>query len=232
MEPMSLWAMLLLAFGLGIVHALDADHVMAVTGMSSTRTGWRASVRFCARWALGHGAALMLIGAAVLLLGMAIPQRLSGLAENAVAVVLILIGGWVLWDIRQRRLHVHFHRHDGLPEHAHWHAHQHARQHSQRDAHRHEHHPLLVGMLHGMAGSAPLLAVLPVAGAASAWIGLAYLLVFGLGVFVAMLVFGGMLRGLWRFLQRWGESVTTGMRLLVASGSIGFGGYLLFGAIK
>jgi sulfite exporter TauE/SafE len=225
----TVFAVLSLAFGLGLLHALDADHIVAVSGLASTRPGLRASLRFCTRWAAGHGLSLLLIGGAVLLLGMAIPTTLSAVAEDLVGVVLILIGAWVLYDLFRRRAHLHFHRHDELPQHAHWHVHKHDGHHAQ-DEHRHGHGAVMVGVLHGTAGSAPLLALLPLAKLGSPWIGLAYLLLFGLGVLASMLVFGGLLGGVFSWLSHWGDLIVRRVRMTVALGSIGFGGYLLQGA--
>ncbi|HEX9626070.1 MAG TPA: sulfite exporter TauE/SafE family protein [Acidiferrobacterales bacterium] len=215
-------AVLGLAFGLGLMHALDADHIMAVSGLASARR--RGALAFCARWAVGHGLTLLGIGAAVLLLGMAIPERLSAVAEAAVGAVLIAIGAFVLWDLWRRRLHLHFHTHGGLPPHAHWHTH--ARD---RGAHRHRHGALLVGVMHGAAGSAPLLALLPVAGRTAPWFGMAYLLAFGVGVLAAMLVFGGLIGVVFERLSRRGDVLLRATRALVALGAMGFGAVLLHG---
>ncbi len=222
--------MLSLAFGLGMLHALDADHIAAVTGLSGRKATLADSVRFCTRWAMGHGASLLVIGGAVLLLGMGIPERLSAFAESLVGVVLISIGLWIGWDLWRNRAHLHFHRHDDMPEHAHWH--KHSKQSPQAhvgDPHRHSHSAVMVGMLHGTAGSAPLLALLPLAGKTSPWLGMSYLLLFGIGVLLAMLAFGGLLGGVFRLLSRLGNRLIIGLRALVGAGSIAFGGYLLHG---
>ncbi|HKK13287.1 MAG TPA: sulfite exporter TauE/SafE family protein [Gammaproteobacteria bacterium] len=230
MDAHSNATVLSLAFGLGLLHALDADHIMAVTGLASTRPGWRTSLAFCGRWAVGHGLSLVTIGAGVLLLGMAIPVRLSATAEHLVGVVLVAIGAWVLWDLVRKRAHLHFHRHDGMPGHAHWHQHHGRAGHDER-AHRHGHRAVLVGLLHGTAGSAPLLALIPLAKMGSPWVGLAYLLVFSLGVLSSMLVFGGLLGGVYGWLNRWGERGVRAVRGLVGMSSIAFGGYLLVGLL-
>lgn len=228
-ETGSVFGILGLAFGLGLMHALDADHVMAVSGLSSSRATFRDTLRFCARWAIGHGLTLMLIGAAVLGLGMAIPERLSHLAEQLVGVVLIGIGLYVIQDLIRHRAHFHFHQHDGMPRHAHWHKHTHSQAPHREQAHRHHHGAVMVGMLHGTAGSAPLLALLPISAANSVWLGMAYLLMFGLGVLLAMLIFGGVLGSVFRWLNRWGAQTVAALRGGVALGSIGLGGYLLHG---
>lgn len=218
-----LWSVLLLAFGLGMLHALDADHVMAVTGLSCQKPDKKTSVLFCARWAIGHGTALILIGTLVMFLGMAIPEELSAYAENLVGVVLIMIGLYVLWDIVRQRAHLHFHRHDSLPQHAHWHSHKHATDEHHKDKHKHKHAPVFVGVLHGTAGSAPLLALLPLSQLSSPWLGMSYLLLFGFGVFLAMLIFGGVIGQVFGWMKRWGNQAITTLRIGISLLSIAYG---------
>jgi ABC-type nickel/cobalt efflux system permease component RcnA len=116
-------AILALAFGLGMLHALDADHIAAVANLAGHGPSRPHALLTGGLWALGHGLSLLLLGAAVLLLGMAIPERFSALAEHLIALVLIGIGLWVLWDLYRRQVHLHFHSHDGLLQHGHLHAH-------------------------------------------------------------------------------------------------------------
>ena len=219
---------LTLAFGLGMLHALDADHIMAVSGLSSTRPDWRQSLRFCLRWAVGHGTTLLLIGSGVFLFGLAIPNELSHLAESLVGVVLIVIGCLVLWNLYRNKAHIHFHQHDDLPRHAHWHQHKsHSPTGHAQDKHIHRHGAVMVGVLHGAAGSAPLLALIPMAQLSSPLLGITYLLLFGLGVVLMMLVFGGMLGKGFQWLSRWGARTLNGLRLFIAAGAIGFGIHLI-----
>jgi ABC-type nickel/cobalt efflux system permease component RcnA len=227
-------ALLSLAFGLGLVHALDADHIMAVSGLSVRKPSLGYCVRFGLRWAIGHGFSLLLIGGSVLLLGMAIPESLSQFAELLVGLVLIGIGIWVIHELVSRRVHIHFHQHDGIPRHAHWHKHnEHAVHTIHHDvSHRHEHSAVMVGMLHGTAGSAPLLALIPLANlGGSPWLGMGYVLLFGLGVLVSMLTFSGLLGVTFQWLSRWGQRTIQVLRTGVALNAIGFGSYLLYSGL-
>ena len=73
---------LTLAFGLGLLHSLDADHIMAVTTLSVKRPTIKHSVLFCRNWAIGHGFALLVISSVVLLIGQAIALSVSHIAEQ------------------------------------------------------------------------------------------------------------------------------------------------------
>ena len=234
MDSSNTLTILSLAFGLGILHALDADHIMAVSGLTARRPSLRNSLQFCTRWAVGHGLTLLAIGCGVLLLGMAIPKELSDIAEALVGVMLMAIGLWILWDLVHSRAHLHFHDHDDLPRHAHWHSHSlppspqdQSLRHSTEE-HPHPHGAVLVGVLHGAAGSAPLLALIPLANIGqSPWLGMAYLALFGLGVLLAMMLFGGLLGKTFSWINCWGNNALRISRSGVAISAIGFGLYLL-----
>ena len=235
MENTDLLTLITLAFGLGILHALDADHIMAVSGLASTRVSLRNSLQFCFRWAAGHGLSLLIIGSCVYLLGMAIPHSLSHYAESAVGVMLIIIGLWIIWELKIKNAHLHFHRHDGLPDHAHWHAHDrnynyHNFNHHSKDPHIHKHNAVIVGVLHGTAGSAPLLVLIPLAKLGSPVYGIAYLVVFSAGVLMAMIAFGGFIGGVYQWLSKLGTNFVKTLRIIIAASSIIFGSYLVSGA--
>lgn len=204
---------------------------MALSVFATGKQRARAGVRAGLRWSLGHALVLGATGVLLFGLGRALPSAWSAIAERTVGVTMVLLGIYVLIDLIRRRRHLHFHEHEGLPPHAHWHSHEDAKahHHGHFHGHYHEHGALMVGALHGLAGSAPILAVLPAA-ARSAGLGLAYLLVFSVGVGLAMAAVSGLLG---HFAGRLSQSAhvsgtkgVTALRTLSATGSIGLGAWI------
>ena len=178
-----------LGFLLGMQHALEADHIAAVSSIAARRTQIGDIVRHGLTWGLGHTLTLFVFAGAALLLGHAIPEQVARPIESAVGIMLVGLGAHVLWRLWRDRVHFHKHGHgDGT---VHIHAHRHAGEtvaHA-RAAHAHAHgfrwRTLLVGLMHGMAGSAALL-VLTVSQASSPAVGLGYVALFGIGSMVGM----------------------------------------------
>ena len=152
----SLFSVLLLGFVLGMRHATDADHVVAVTTIVSDQPSlWRASA-VGALWGIGHSVTIFLVGGAIVVFRLVIPARLGLAMEFAVALMLIVLGA----------VNVAGRRPVGL-----------AAQSTAR--------PLVVGFVHGLAGSA-FIALLVVAAVPGLLLGLLYLTVFGLGTVAGM----------------------------------------------
>jgi hypothetical protein len=182
-------AILGLGFLLGMQHALEADHIAAVSSIAARRTHVGDIVRHGLTWGVGHTLTLFIFAGAAILLGRAIPETVARPIEAAVGLMLIGLGANVLWRLWRDRVHFHRHGHgDGT---VHFHAHSHAGEVAPHAlaAHRHEHgirwRTLLVGLMHGMAGSAALL-VLTVSQASSPVVGLGYVALFGVGSMIGM----------------------------------------------
>jgi ABC-type nickel/cobalt efflux system permease component RcnA len=189
----SLSAAMGLGFLLGVRHAMDADHVAAVSTLVSQH---RSLIRSCllgAFWGAGHTVALLAAGVATIALRVTISREVESVLELTAACVLALLGGHVLlrslaaWGLRA---HEHAHRdHAGSHVHAHPSANdRHDRAHILRIGSR----PLLLGLLHGMAGSAALM-LLVVAAIPSPGEALLYIFVFGAGSTVGMLMLSGLM---------------------------------------
>ncbi|MFN8641778.1 MAG: urease accessory protein [Candidatus Binatia bacterium] len=190
---MTLAATFTLGFLLGVRHALDADHLAAVATLATRSRSLAQTVAQGVAWGTGHTLTLMLVGGVVLAAGAGIPARAAEMLELGVGVMLVVLGADALGRLWRERVHVHVHRHgDGA---AHVHAHAHRGEPGLHDPVRHEHAPprrlaaraMLVGMMHGMAGSAALVLLGLQAVRSPAW-AFAYIAVFGGGSIVGMLL--------------------------------------------
>jgi High-affinity nickel-transport protein len=184
-----MFAILGLGFLLGMQHALEADHIAAVSSIAARRTDVRDIVKHGLTWGLGHTLTLFAFAGAAILLGHAIPEHLAQPIETAVGIMLVGLGAHVLWRLWRDRVHFHSHGHGDGTVHIHAHSHAHETIPHVRAVHEHAHgfrwRTLLVGLMHGMAGSAALL-LLTVSQASSAAVGLGYIALFGIGSMIGM----------------------------------------------
>lgn len=177
---------LFIGFALGLRHALEADHVIAVsTIVSQEQRLWRSTAVGLV-WGIGHTATLLAVGAVVLGLRLTIPPGLGISFELAVGVILVLLGAGVVLGYRRKRVHVHPHRHSGDP-HVHFHSHRNSPAHGHVHAVRRHGRSFLVGMVHGLEGSGALM-ILVTSQITSLAGGLLYLLTFGFGSILGMVL--------------------------------------------
>ncbi|HEX3175278.1 MAG TPA: urease accessory protein UreH [Methylomirabilota bacterium] len=217
----SLISALGVGFVLGLRHALDADHVAAVsTFVGQNRNVYRSCV-IGTLWGIGHTAALLAAALVTSVLRLRIPPDVGRTLEGVVAVVVVALGANVLLrSLGGLRLHRHEHAHDGA-SHRHLHLHLGA-----ETAHRHVHlirgarRPVLMGALHGLAGSAALL-LLVLATMPSTLAALLYVAVFGIGSTLGMLIVSGLI-GI-PFAVSGSARLRLGLQLAVGVGSIGVG---------
>ena len=182
----------------GLKHATEVDHVVAVsTIVSQHRNVWRSTL-VGALWGAGHTAALLITGAIVLSLRVAIPERVSNWLEFCVALMIIGLGAVALWRslLKRNDVHVHEHSHDGV-SHAHVHFHEAETSHQAARPHSHDVSavglkPVLIGAVHGLAGSGAL-TLLVLTQIESAWVGFLYLAIFGVGSVVGMILMSGLI---------------------------------------
>ncbi|MES9857418.1 MAG: urease accessory protein [Sedimenticola sp.] len=184
-------SVILLGFLVGMQHATEADHMAAVASLATRSRSARETARQGLFWGIGHTLTLFFFGGLVLAMDSLVPQQLSHLLELAVGVMLVLLGGDVLRRLIRDRIHFHTHQH-GATQHFHAHSHYPGKPHN--DAAHHHKHPkrlalrsLLVGMTHGMAGSAALI-VLALESVSSTAQGLLYIALFGVGSIFGMLI--------------------------------------------
>ncbi|MEP7072463.1 MAG: hypothetical protein ABI839_08755 [Verrucomicrobiota bacterium] len=196
----SMGAMAVLGLGLlfGLKHATEVDHVIAVSTIVSQHRNVLQSALVGGLWGLGHTASLVVVGTVVLAMRIAIPEGVARWLEFGVALMIIGLGANAFLRAYRGRegAHVHTHVHDDTA-HSHLHFHENESPH-ETSVRPHSHaisriglKPLIVGAVHGLAGSAALtLLVLTQIG--SALLGLLYLAVFGFGSIVGMLIMSGL----------------------------------------
>lgn len=226
----SLSTLTVLAVGLlfGLKHATEVDHVVAVSTIASQQRNVLRSALVGALWGAGHTASLLVVGVVVLVLRIAIPESVSSWLEFGVALMIIGLGTVALWRSLRKRpdLHVHEHSHDGL-SHVHVHFHESNTRHNARKKHSHAVSaigvkPVLIGMMHGLAGSGAL-TLLVLAQISSAWVGFLYLAIFGVGSSAGMLVMSGLIGLPFALTARNLSSVHHRMQMAAAVVSIVFG---------
>ena len=164
---MTLFSILALGFFLGMRHATDSDHVVAVTTIVSQQRKVGTAALTGISWGIGHSITLLIVGATIVLFGVVIPERLGMSLEFCVALMLVLLGLLNLRSSRRKQNDVHEHSHS----------------HGFRLITR----SLVVGVVHGLAGSAAVaLLVLPMI-RESVW-AILYLLIFAAGTIAGMMM--------------------------------------------
>ena len=248
-----LLSIIFLGFFLGMRHATDPDHVIAIGTIVSRQRTIRSAVVIGSVWGIGHTLTIVLVGGAIIFFSMVIPPRLGLSMEMVVALMLVLLGLWNLTGIVQRirdtlisggtrapALHAHVHSHGDY-----FHSHPHG--HGPRDhGHREEQtpqawldrrfaplglyrviRPLMVGVVHGLAGSAAVaLLVLPTI--QNPWWAFGYLLLFGIGTTVGMMLITAAIAAPLAYTSTRFTRVNEHLRLASGLLSLAFGLFLVY----
>ncbi|MEH6947626.1 urease accessory protein UreH [Bacillus sp. JJ634] len=183
----TLFSVLALGFILGIKHAVEPDHVIAVSTIASqSKKLWNASLAGVF-WGMGHTATLFIVGIILIFMKGDLPEKWAMSLEFLVGIMLVYLG--VKTILAFKNLHVHQHEHDG-DKHLHVHSHDHGGKHE----HKHQHgkvsylKSLLIGFVHGLAGSGAMV-LLTMSTVKSIGEAAIYILIFGAGTVVGMLFF-------------------------------------------
>ncbi|MDX6692811.1 MAG: hypothetical protein QOF02_414 [Blastocatellia bacterium] len=210
MLTFSTGSILLFGFLLGLKHAVEADHLAAVSTIVSERKSLLSSSLVGGLWGVGHTISLIIAGVVVILFHFEISEKMSQALEFCVGLMLVALGVNALRKLaRGGHLHLHVHQHGGRA-HIHPHVHDHSPETHDDSPDTHDgsheahdgpaetiaptHHglrlgarPLLVGMLHGFAGSAALM-LMVLSTIPSPLLGFAYIVVFGVGSIGGMML--------------------------------------------
>ncbi len=213
-----------LGFVLGLRHALDPDHLVAVSAIVSEHKSLARSSLVGTFWGLGHTASLLAVGLLIIWLRVSIPDHILPWMEAPVAIMLIFLGVSAMRGaLRERGVQIHTHIHEhGAEPHAHVHVHT-------GDEHDHNHRmfklgrkPFAVGLVHGFAGSAAL-TLLVLTQIPSITLGLVYMAVFGIGSIGGMLVMSALVSVPFVLTARRFETINGAIRLCAGLFSLLFG---------
>jgi ABC-type nickel/cobalt efflux system permease component RcnA len=238
---MTALAFMVLGFFLGMRHATDPDHVIAVTTIVARQKTPSSAAAIGAAWGLGHTLTILVVGGGIILFGWVIPPRIGLSMEFSVGLMLILLGTMNLTGVlryfgasglSRGAVHPHTHPHSH-GDYVHTHAHSH-----DPEAHPHQPdrtplgwldshltgihsyqlvRPLVVGVVHGLAGSAAVALLVLTTIRSPRW-GVWYLLVFGLGTIVGMTLMTAAIS--LPFSRREDRFARLGGSLRIASGAI------------
>jgi high-affinity nickel-transport protein len=192
-----------LGFFLGMRHATDPDHVVAITAIVSQEGSVKRAAWSGAVWGLGHTVTIVLVGGAIILFNVVIPARLGLLMELSVGFMLVALGVMNVTNTNHAPQNWLLKRQITVTR------------------------PLLVGIVHGLAGSAAVALLVLTTIRTPVW-AIAYLLVFGLGTVLGMVVVTTLMAMPFAYTNR--QFKTTNRRLQLATGliSIGFGVLLTY----
>lgn len=218
-------SVLLIGFLLGIQHAIEADHLAAVsTIVSEKKNLWTASL-VGGLWGLGHTISLFIFGALVIFLKLQISPSIETKLEAVVGGMLVLLGINALRKLfTAEKIHVHAHEH-GEREHVHIHLHR--DESTEPSHHRFSIRSVAVGMVHGLAGSAALM-LLVVPTIASPVVALAYILIFGIGSIGGMMAMSFLMGLPLYFTADRFSIVNKGVRVAAGFFSLGLGAAIVF----
>jgi sulfite exporter TauE/SafE len=229
MGSVSIVSLLTFGFMLGLKHALDADHLAAVSTMASERRSLLSSSLIGALWGLGHTSSLMVAGVVVIFLHFQISKHTEQALEFCVGIMLVVLGVNTLRKLtRGGHVHVHVHEHGG-----HLHAHPHMHEHSEH-VEPHTHHglrlatrPLLIGIVHGLAGSAAI-TLLVLTTISSPVVGLLYIAIFGMGSIGGMMIMSTLFALPARFTATRFTWANLALRCLAGLFSLSFGLFMVY----
>jgi sulfite exporter TauE/SafE len=217
---LSTFTVLAIGFVLGLQHAVEADHLAAVSTIVSEKKSLVTASLVGGLWGLGHTISLFAVGLLVILLKFQISETTEAKLEAIVGGMLILLGINALRKLfTSRKIHVHTHEH-GTREHIHIHAHDQSS--NEPSHHRFSPRSIVIGMVHGLAGSAALMLMI-VPTISSPMVALTYILIFGIGSIGGMMAMSFLIGLPIHFTANRFDFLNKGIRLCAGVFSLGLG---------
>ncbi len=221
---MSTVGILIIGFALGLQHAVEADHLAAVSTIVSEKKSLFSASIVGGFWGLGHTISLFVVGALVIFLKLQISETAEARLEAIVGVMLIALGINALRKLFSAdTVHIHKHEH-GTREHVHIHSHGNE---PVASHHRFSIRSVMIGMVHGLAGSAALM-LLVVPTIASPWVAMSYILVFGVGSIGGMMAMSFLIGLPMHFTLNRFTALNKSLKLIAGCFSLILGGLIVY----
>lgn len=246
----TLLSIITLGFFLGMRHATDPDHVIAVTTIVSRQRSIRHAALIGVLWGLGHTITILAVGSAIILFGLVIPPRVGLSMELSVGLMLVLLGvlnlsgimRWIVETFTPLQSGQHTHPH-GYGDHVHSHAHG-----DSPEQHGHAEdaipvgwmdrtfgrlglyqvvRPLAVGIVHGLAGSAAVALLVLTTIRVPSW-AILYLLVFGIGTVAGMMLITATIAVPFKFSESRYARFNRGLGTISGVVSLAFGLFIIY----
>ena len=219
------FSILLIGFVLGLQHAVEADHLAAVSTIVSERKNLFTASIVGGLWGVGHTISLFTVGLLVIFLKLQLTESIQAKLEGCVGIMLVGLGLNVLRQlVRADKVHIHTHEHDGR-RHSHIHVHEDSG--TEGSHHRLSPRSVIIGMVHGLAGSG-LLMFFVLQSIPSATIALLYILIFGLGSIGGMMAMSFLIGLPFHFTAGRFDLLNRGIRLMAGIFSLGLGATIVY----
>lgn len=222
---LSTFSVLFIGFVLGLRHATEADHLAAVSTIVSEKKSLFTASIVGGLWGVGHTISLFAVGLIVIFLKLQITESVEAKLEACVGLMLVILGVNALRKLfRSEKLHAHTHEHG---ERAHTHFHTHVNERSEESHHRFSPRSVVIGMVHGLAGSAALMLMI-VPTIQSPLVAVSYILIFGIGSIGGMMVMSLLIGLPFHFTATRFDLLNKGIRLCAGIFSLGLGFSIIY----
>lgn len=218
-EGLSTFSVLIIGFVLGLQHATEADHLAAVSTIVSEKKNLFTASIVGGLWGVGHTISLFTVGIVVIFLKLQISENVEAKLEACVGLMLVILGLNALRKLlKAKKVHIHTHEHGG-------HVHAHIHTHGEKPVESHHGfspRSIIVGMVHGLAGSAALM-LLVVPTIPSPWVASLYILIFGVGSIGGMMAMSFLIGLPFHFTANRFDILNKAIRLCAGVFSLGLG---------
>lgn len=216
-----------IGFILGLRHAFDPDHFVAVSTIASRTGNLVKAAAAGLYWGIGHTITLFIVGMLFISFKATVPETLALSMEMVVGIMLVILGWTTFRNFQKKKIHVHVHKHEERETHTHFHSHEEIDNHSHSHIKKMEQKSLIIGMVHGLAGSGALV-LLTMSSLHTVTEAAIYILVFGVGTILGMLLFATLIGLPFVLLSKHSVQLEKKLGMLAGIVSIVFGLYFMY----